>query len=172
MMKTPNPSERPDFAAIYDSSFKKVYNFARWRVGDAAAADDVVSRVFEKALDALRSYDPKRAPVDVWLFSIARRCVADHFRAKSLRSWLPLDLFGDSFAEKRDDSLETDEDKRALLAALETLDARERELLALKFGAEMTNRDIARATGLGESNVGVIAHRAVAKLRAALGEDR
>ncbi len=42
---------------------------------------------------------------------------------------------------------------------------RERELLAFKYGAELTNREIARVTKLSESNVGTILHRAVATLR-------
>jgi RNA polymerase sigma-70 factor, ECF subfamily len=45
------------------------------------------------------------------------------------------------------------------------LPERERELLALKFGAGATNRDIARVTGLSESNVGTILHRTVQALR-------
>jgi len=48
---------------------------------------------------------------------------------------------------------------------LRTLSDRERDLIALKYGAEMSNRDIAGATGLTESNVGTILHRAVQALR-------
>jgi RNA polymerase sigma-70 factor (ECF subfamily) len=52
-----------------------------------------------------------------------------------------------------------------LAALLATLSSRERELIAMKYGADMTNRAIARATGLSESNVGTILHRAVESLR-------
>jgi RNA polymerase sigma-70 factor (ECF subfamily) len=45
------------------------------------------------------------------------------------------------------------------------LPERDRELLALKYGAGLTNRAIAKATGLSESNVGTIAHRAVDAIR-------
>jgi RNA polymerase sigma-70 factor, ECF subfamily len=50
-------------------------------------------------------------------------------------------------------------------ALLATLTPRERELIAMKYGADLTNRAIARATGLTESNVGTILHRAVESLR-------
>ena len=52
---------------------------------------------------------------------------------------------------------------RVLLARLAD---RERELVALKYGAGLTNRAIAGLTGLTESNVGVILYRAVQRLRA------
>lgn len=52
-----------------------------------------------------------------------------------------------------------------LAALLQQLPERDRELLAMKYGAGMTNRAIATATGLSESNVGTIVHRAVQILR-------
>ena len=48
---------------------------------------------------------------------------------------------------------------------LRELPERERELLALKYGADATNRAIATLTGLSESNVGTILHRTVVSLR-------
>ena len=54
----------------------------------------------------------------------------------------------------------------------EAMQRRERELLAMKYGAELTNRQIAAATGLSESNVGTIVHRAVIALRSRWDEQR
>jgi len=159
-----------DFAVLYDRSFSKVYNYVSYRLGDAAAADDVVSRVFERALDRLATYDAASGPVEAWLFGIARNAVADHFRARRWLSWLPLDVFHERPGRDvaHESALVEDESRRELRRALERLSPRERELLALKYGAEMTNRDIAAQLGVGESNVGVIVHRAVGKLREAL----
>lgn len=158
-----------DFADIYDRYFSRVYNYARYRVGDAAAADDVVSRVFEKALDRLDSFDPRRGLIDAWLFAIARSAVADHFRER--RPPGPSVDEAESLPDgepRIEEGLERDESARGLLRALDGLDARSRELLALRFGARMTSRAIAAQTGLSESNVGVIIHRAVRSLHAVL----
>ena len=57
-------------------------------------------------------------------------------------------------------------DIERLARLLERLPERERELIALKYGADMTNRSIARLTGLSESNVGTILHRTIQVLRA------
>lgn len=156
-----------DFAVLYDRHFTKVYNYVSYRVGDPAAADDVVSRVFERALDRLETFDAAAGPVEAWLIGIARNAVADHFRARRWLSRLPIDVVAERPGRdvKNEDALVQDESRRELRRALERLPARERELLALKFGAEMTNRDIAGQLGMGESNVGVILHRAVLKLR-------
>lgn len=157
-----------DFAALYDRYFARVYNYVRYRVGDAASADDVVSRVFEKALDRLESFDRERGLLDAWLFAIARNAVADHFRER--RPGAPLDA-AEALADgepRAEEGLERDESARGLLSALRLLDERQRELLALKYGARVTNRAIAAQTGLTESHVGVLLHRAVKTLRSAL----
>jgi len=121
----------------------------------------------------LGGFDPERGLVDAWLFAIARNAVVDFFRerrpagagagldeAESLPDGEP----------RIEAGLERDEAARGLLRALRLLDERQRELLALKFGARMTNRAIAQATGLSESNVGVLVHRAVKMLQSELGK--
>lgn len=158
-----------DFADIYDRYFTRVYNYVRYRVGDAAAADDVVSRVFEKALDRLDRFDPARGAVDAWLFAVARNAVVDHFRERRPGPSLDSALSLPDGEPRPEDGLVRDESARGLLAALRLLDDRQRELLALKFGARMTNRAIAAQTGLTESHVGVLVHRALKILQSALG---
>ncbi len=57
------------------------------------------------------------------------------------------------------------EDRARLAVLLARLPDRERELVALKYGAGLTNREIARLSGLSETNVGTILHRTVQRLR-------
>ena len=80
---------------------------------------------------------------------------------------MPLDENDASVATSPQDAAERNGDLRRLSGLLAGLPAREREILSLKFGAEATNRAIARLTGLSESNVGTILHRTIAGLRAA-----
>ena len=56
-------------------------------------------------------------------------------------------------------------DFQFILENLKQYPERERELIHLKYGAELTNREIAQLTGLSESNVGTILHRVAGKLR-------
>lgn len=166
------PSDRPDFVRVYDEWFPRVYNYLVYALADVSAADDAASAVFEKALAAYGSYDPARGRVDAWLFGIARNAVADHHRSGGRRTRLPFERLEarPDGAPAAEDALALDESKRELVAALARLEPRERAVLALKFGADLGNREIAAQEGLGESHVGVIVYRAVKKLQAALGE--
>jgi RNA polymerase sigma-70 factor (ECF subfamily) len=155
----------PDWDAVYAEQLPRVYNFFRYRFGPSADAEDLTARTFEKAWRARHRYRRDLAGFATWLFSIARNVAADHVRAR--RPWLPLEAAAEVAARggSPEDAAMAGSDAHRLSALLATLGERERELLAMKYGAEMTNRDIAAATGLSESNVGTIVHRAVATLR-------
>jgi len=152
-----------DFAGIYDRCFPKVYNYVRCRVKSPEAADDITAKVFEKALKNLGDYDAARAPCEAWIFGIARNSVGDWFRDEARRRETSLEEAPEP-AELS--SPETGRENLRLLEAVSGLDERSRDILALKFYSEMTNREIAALTGLGESNVAVIIFRAVKKLQA------
>ena len=88
----------------------------------------------------------------------------DHFRAQ--RPHLPLEAAEEVPANRTPhDEVARDSDLARLGALMQGLPQREQELLALKYGAEATNRAIAELTGLSESNVGTILHRVVQTLR-------
>lgn len=156
----------PDWEAVYADQLPRVYNFFRYRFGPAADVDDLTSRTFEKAWRARHRYRRDIAGFGTWLLSIARNVATDHLRARRLL--VPIEEAAALPAAVRtpEDEAVLGSDASRLASLLAALTDRERELLAMKFGAEMTNRDIAAATGLSESNVGTIVHRAVQTLRA------
>jgi RNA polymerase sigma-70 factor (ECF subfamily) len=155
----------PDWEQVYAEQLPRVFNFFRYRLGDTAEAEDLTARTFEKAWRARHRYRRDVAGFATWLLTIARNVAIDHLRARQRHE--PLDMAAevpssDATPEQR---AVQQSDAQRLGALLATLPARERELIAMKYGAEMTNRAIARATGLSESNVGTILHRAVESLR-------
>ena len=162
------------FTTLYDHYFPRIYNYVRYRVIDAPTADDLTAQIFERALADLVSYRQDRAPFGAWLFGIARHVIGDHFRTQRRRRWLPFEtLRHHATADPPPEQIAAaNESHRQLLNAVATLKDRERDLIALKFGGDLTNREIARLTGLSESNVGVILHRALRHLRVVLEEDR
>jgi RNA polymerase sigma-70 factor (ECF subfamily) len=156
----------PDWEQVYAEQLPRVFNFFRYRLGDVADAEDLTARTFEKAWGARQRYRRDTAGFATWLLTIARNVAIDHLRAR--RHHEPLEAA--AAVPAADDTPEQQavhqSEARRLAALLGTLPARERELMAMKYGAGMTNRAIARATGLSESNVGTILHRAVEDLRA------
>jgi RNA polymerase sigma-70 factor (ECF subfamily) len=161
----------PDWDAVYSEQLPRVYNFFRYRLGNAADAEDLTGRTFEKAWAARHRYRRDVASFSTWLMSIARNVAIDHSRSR--REHVPLDEAAyvatsttpESEAVRRSDA-------HRLAALLAGLSDRERELIAMKYGAEMNNRAIARATGLSESNIGTILHRAVQRIRGEWGDVR
>jgi RNA polymerase sigma-70 factor (ECF subfamily) len=79
------------FGALYDRYFPRVYNYVRFRVPNAAAADDLTATIFVRALDRLHTYCPDKAPFGAWLFRIAHNAVVDHYRARGRRAAVSLE---------------------------------------------------------------------------------
>jgi RNA polymerase sigma-70 factor, ECF subfamily len=158
-----------DFAALYQAELPRIYNFFRYRVGDGPQAEDLTSETFEKAWRKRHHYRRDLSAFSTWLYTIARNVAVDYYRKHRVEA--PLEaVAGLSDEQTGAESLEEVAARRAdierLPILLARLSDRDRELVALRYGAGLTNRTIAGLTGLRESNVGVILHRALQQLRA------
>ena len=155
-----------DWEAIYWEQMPRIFNFFRYRLGDDEIAKDMTSTTFTKAWRARHQYRGDLGAFEAWLFTIARNVANDFLRRSQKRKEVSLDAI---WGLSSDHTVEGEAQKRReferLHALLKTLPAREQEIIALKYGAEMTNRAIASAIGLSESNVGTILYRIVHKLR-------
>src|SRR5262249_28512866 len=121
---------------------------------------------FEKAWRARHRYRRDLARFRTWLLAIARNVAVDHYRRR--RPHAPLELAADvPGGPDPQEVAERHSEFDRLSRLLAQLPERSRELIALKYGAGLTNRTIAVVTGLSESNVGTILHRAVLELRSA-----
>ena len=150
------------FDRLYRSSRDDVYAYVASLLRDPAAAEEVTAVAFERAYRKRSRFDPHRGEPRAWLFGIARNAALDELRRRGRQAELaaePADLAAVGAEES--------ERRLAVGAALEALDPRERELIALKFFAGLSNAEIARVLGLSESNAGTKLHRTVAKLREA-----
>jgi RNA polymerase sigma-70 factor (ECF subfamily) len=154
-----------DWDQVYAEQLPRVLNFFRYRLGDTADVEDLTAWTFEKSWRARHRYRHDAAGFATWLLTIARHVAIDHLRSRYRHDPLeapPAAPLPDGMREP--ESVQHSEARR-LAALLATLPPRQRELIAMKYGADMTNRAIARATGLSETNVGTILHRAVESLR-------
>ena len=155
------------FTELYREFLPKVFRYVSYRVNDAVLAEDLTSAVFEKALVKFSSYSQDRGAFSTWIFSIARNTIIDHFRTSKQARMVSLDnaaTVADGDPTPEDDAVKNAE-IRHLQDCMANLPQSQREIIALKFGAEMTNRQIAKKLGISESNVGTILYRVVRKLR-------
>jgi len=158
--------ESESFATLYERTFPKLYAYVASLLRDRAAAEDVTSQAFERAYRRRRTYRPARGTREAWVFGIARNAALDELRRRGRHGALegePEDLSSPSPADYAELSLR----RETVRSALETLDDRERELVALKFMGGLSNAEIARVLGLSESNAGTKLHRTITKLREA-----
>lgn len=158
------------FTYIFETYYKRVYNFIYYRVFHQYTAEDLTSQVFEKVMVKISTYDESRSPFEVWLFAISRNVVNDYFRSQKKHRFLSIDTIKELVSKRKtpEDIVEIAETNDKLLKALNTLDTRERNIVALKFGADLKNVEIAEILDLTESNVGVILYRTMKKLKSEL----
>jgi RNA polymerase sigma-70 factor, ECF subfamily len=144
---------------------RRVYAYVAYRVGDGPEAEDITSETFERALRYRGSYDAAKGEPAAWLIGIAHRLITGRRRP-------PSDPTPDPPAVAASGNLEDDTLQRlSLRAAVMRLDDRDRELIALRYGADLSARRIGELLGLRTNAVEVALHRALARLRAEVEGD-
>lgn len=161
----PEEAGTVDWEAVYHDQMPRLYNFFRYRTGDNETAQDLTAATLMRAWRFRDRYRDDLGAFEAWLFAIARNIAIDHLRSRG-----PVRVSLDSvyhLASRQSVEREVIQRRQfaRLMALLETYPPRVQEIVALKFGAEMTNRAIASALNMGESNVGTILHRTLKKLR-------
>jgi RNA polymerase sigma-70 factor (ECF subfamily) len=159
------PDRSEDFAAVYDACVSQVYGFLVYRLGRREEAEDLTQQTFERALRAWGRYDPARASASTWLLTIAHNLLIDHYRLGRRGREQPLDDLAEQDhprAPTPDPALGLD---AALVSALSGLPTRSRELIALRYGADLSGPEIAAVTGLSLANVQQILSRSLRQMR-------
>jgi len=159
-------AETVDWNAVYADLLPKIYNYFRYRVNDDPLAEDLTATTFEKAWRKRRRYRHDAGAFSTWIFTIAKNVATDYYRKHRDTLSLEENTALAQTTEETEESVQRRQDIARLAQLLAQLSPRERELIALKYGAGLTNRAIAKLTAYTESNVGTIIHRAVQKLRA------
>jgi RNA polymerase sigma factor (sigma-70 family) len=159
---------RQGFDALYRSSRDDLFAYVAALLRDRAAAEDVTATAFERAYRRRRSFQARRGSPRAWLFGIARNAALDELRRRQRTRALQVDP-ADPEPFGLVDAV-PDERRLVIREALATLTPRERELVALKFHAGLTNAEIARVLRVSETNAGTLLHRTITKLREACHE--
>jgi RNA polymerase sigma-70 factor (ECF subfamily) len=144
-----------------DPLIRRVYAYVAYRIGDGPEAEDITSETFARALRYRETYDARKGTPISWLIGIARRCVNEALSQPRLESEPP-----DRAAawDMEDNAV----DRLTMQAAVSQLGERDRELIALRYGADLSARQIAQRLELSTNAVEVALHRARTRLRETL----
>jgi RNA polymerase sigma-70 factor (ECF subfamily) len=152
-----DPLEHPEEA------IRRVYAYVAYRIGAGPDAEDVTSATIERAIRYRNSYRRDHGSPGAWLIGIARRCLADAMAARAEE----VPLSSDKELDTRDHANDAVE-RVDLLRAVAQLDARSRDLVALRYGADLSSKDIGRLYEMSPGAVDVALHRALTHLRGRL----
>ena len=161
------------FEALYRTLAPRVKGFLRGLSGDERTAEDLTQTTFLKVHRARQTYQ-LGAPVEPWIFAIARRTWLDHRRSRRRR---PEDLSADGAVPEPPSREEAPEGfdrldpavAEALLAGLEALPEAQREAVVLLKVEGLSVADAALIAGVTPGALKVRAHRGYEALRRAIG---
>jgi RNA polymerase sigma-70 factor (ECF subfamily) len=166
-----NPAK---FAPLYEHYQPHIRRFFAVKLFEAADIDDLTAQTFEKALKNISQFEWRGYPFSAWLYRIASNLLKDHYRAKSKHKYDSLeaqvvDIPSEAGATAHEE-LSHEWQSKYLRDQLQTLDAKQRKILYMKFFDGYTNRVIAERLGLTATNVSSIVHRLVKQLRAEMSK--
>jgi RNA polymerase sigma-70 factor (ECF subfamily) len=152
------------FAQAAEAHLDDVYGYLAWFTSDRFAAEELTAETFERALRLWHRFDPARGSARTWLCQVARTVALDHFRSERRRARreqlaAPVDRIDEGFVEGLSPDLE---------AALSSLTAGEREVVALRVVLDLDAGTAARILGISPTNCTTRLNRALKKLEEAL----
>jgi RNA polymerase sigma-70 factor (ECF subfamily) len=153
------------FEELYERYLPKIYRFVYSRVRDAAAAEDVTSDVFMKALRSIHRYHDTGSSFSAWLYRIALYSVVDRYRAtKPVEDLDQLHELAADGPGPEDVAADRDELRR-VWSVVEALPTNQRIAIALRFQEDMRLDDIAAAMDKSPAAVKQLLFRGLATVR-------
>jgi RNA polymerase sigma-70 factor (ECF subfamily) len=152
-----------DFERLYNEHAQALYGFLAYRTGNPAVAEDLLADTFEKVLRS-RGFNPRRGSAKTWLYSIALNTLRDHLRRRAAaeRAGERVVAGSETEVEPVEEALA---DRDELMGALATLSDEEREVVALRYGGDMSLPEIAKLKKEKLTTIEGRVYRALRKLR-------
>jgi RNA polymerase sigma-70 factor (ECF subfamily) len=159
------------FGALYDRYVQRVYRYCFYRTNHAPDAEDLTAQIFMAALEGLPRYR-QDGHFGGWLFSIARKKVADFHRRAPYATHVPLDeaVLPPIHTDLAVD-VEKSQRRERLLKQIQALAEDERDLIHLRYVAELSFAEIARTLQKNEEAVKKSLYRLIARLKQQLEAD-
>lgn len=158
------------FERLYAEHAQAVFAFLVYRTGDRHLSEDLLAEVFERALRAGRARTALIRDDRAWIFTVAVNRLRDHQRRDRVRRAAEADLERDVGLLSEPDPGSRLAERDWLVRGLDALTREEREAVALRFGADLSLRQIATVTGTSQTTAEGRLYRALRKLRDCLSD--
>lgn len=161
-----------DLTRVYELYVDRVYAFFAYRLAGRSDAEDLTAATFERIVRHVDRFDEAKGSVATWVFVIAENVLIDHYRRQGRRDEQALPEEDDGTAVQQLVSVDRPSEglAPALQEALATLSARERHVIGLRFGGDLSGREIAGILGTTEANAHQMLSRALRRLRQQIGD--
>lgn len=157
-----------EFERLYAEHARRLFGFLVYRTGDRALAEDLVADTFEAAYRARSRFDRRRASARTWLYAIALNLLRDQGRRQAAQARAYERTTAGKGPGNVADASERVAQRDRIMRSLAGLSDQERECVALRFGADLSLKEIAAALGEPVTTVEGRLYRALRKLRDAL----
>jgi len=158
-----------EFEDLYRESAGAIFAFVAGMLRDRSAAEEVTAIAFERGFRARDTFDRRRGAPRAWMFGIARNAALDELRRRGRVAELPPEP-EDRTSAGPPELAEASARREVVLRALDKLEQRERELVALRFDGGLSHAEIAEVLDITATNASTMVHRVVTKLRKACDE--
>lgn len=163
--------------SIYEAYYQKVKFFVMKKVGDQDAVEDLVSDIFLKISSNMDRYDPEKAAISTWVYTIANNTVLDYYRTRKVHGQIPEEngengSLPESLvdAEELDAGLIAAERLEELAAAMEQIPQRSRDIIILHYYGGLTLKEAAQKMGMSYANIKLVHKKALLQLRSIMTE--
>lgn len=153
----PDFSHDDDFAKLHEEFFPKVYSYVSYRIGNVRETEDIVSKVFLRAVEAYGRFERKHEhSFGAWIFRIARNAILDfHRQGRTRELSLAIDNLPDIATAETpvEEQLSMKERFRLLRELIDSLSPRTAEVITLRFYGDLSNQEIAEVLEIAPRTV-------------------
>jgi len=152
------------FAQLYDRHVVRVYRHIYYMVNDSNTAEDLTAQTFLKAWEAIDRYKERGAPIVAWLLRISHNLTVSYLRSKRDHSELDEAFLDQKMARNPEEALDQASDEKSMREAVLKLRDEQRQVIMLRFMADMSIQEVASTLGRTEGSVKALQHRGLQSL--------
>jgi len=154
------------FAQLYEKHFDRIYRYLYLRLGNKAETEDLTQDVFIRALEAIDSYKWRNSQFAAWRYRIAHNQMIDYFRKHGKVEKVPLED-DNMLAGKSDPAFaaENELEIERMIDGINRLTPAQRDVISLRFGAQLSITEAARTLGKNEGTVKALQYNGILALK-------